>query len=104
MGARKWDLGIEAAERRKQPWSRRYCRIFEARLIIGGMKSLSFVGLIFLLALRSACCGETNHDFGKWEKEISAYQASDKTNPPPKRAFLFIGSSTVRLWKTLPQD
>ena len=67
------------------------------------MKSLS-LGLVFLVALRSAWCGETNHDFGKWEKEISAYEASDKTNPPPKGALLFIGSSTIRMWKTLPQD
>jgi lysophospholipase L1-like esterase len=68
------------------------------------MKSLYRVGLIILIALRSACCAETNHDFGKWEKEISAFEKSDQTNPPPKGAFLFIGSSTVRMWKTLPQD
>jgi len=68
------------------------------------MKSLSFVGLVFLVALRSAWCGETNHDFGKWEKEISAYEASDRTNPPPKGTSLFIGSSTIRMWTTLPQD
>jgi lysophospholipase L1-like esterase len=68
------------------------------------MKSLSLVGLILHLALRSVFCAETNHNFGKWEKEISAYEASDKTNHPPKGALLFIGSSTVRLWKSLPQD
>jgi lysophospholipase L1-like esterase len=68
------------------------------------MKSLSFVGLVLLVVLRSAWCGETNHDFGKWEKEISAYEASDKTNPPPKGASLFIGSSTIRMWTTLQQD
>jgi hypothetical protein len=28
----------------------------------------------------------------------------DRTNPPPKGALLFIGSSTIRLWKTLAQD
>ncbi len=44
------------------------------------------------------------HDFGKWEKEIAAYEKMDRTNPPPKGALLFIGSSTVRLWKTLAQD
>lgn len=75
-----------------------------ASLIIAGMKALSVVGLLLVATLRSAWCGETNHDFGKWEKEISAYEASDKTNPPPKGALLFIGSSTVRMWKTLPQD
>jgi lysophospholipase L1-like esterase len=68
------------------------------------MKSFTLAGLALLMALRSAFCAETNHNFGKWEKEISAYEASDKTNPPPKGALLFIGSSTVRMWKTLPQD
>jgi len=68
------------------------------------MKLLSLIGLVLVVALRSASGGETNHNFGKWEKEISAYEASDKTNRPPKGALLFIGSSTVRLWKTLPQD
>src|SRR5262249_51220098 len=30
--------------------------------------------------------------------------AADKTNPPPQNAILFIGSSSVRLWKTLERD
>jgi lysophospholipase L1-like esterase len=68
------------------------------------MKSFTLAGLVLLITVRSAICAETNHNFGKWEKEISAYEASDKTNPPPKGALLFIGSSTVRMWKTLPQD
>ena len=44
------------------------------------------------------------HNFDQWEKEIAAYEAADKTSPPPKGAILFIGSSTIRLWKTLAQD
>jgi lysophospholipase L1-like esterase len=43
-------------------------------------------------------------DFARWEKEIAAYEASDRTNPPPKGGALFIGSSTIRLWKTLATD
>lgn len=43
-------------------------------------------------------------DFGRWEKEIAAYEAADRENPPPKGGVLFIGSSTIRLWKTLAQD
>lgn len=34
----------------------------------------------------------------KWEKEIAAFEAKDKTNAPPKHAIEFIGSSTIRLW------
>ncbi|HEV8378277.1 MAG TPA: GDSL-type esterase/lipase family protein [Tepidisphaeraceae bacterium] len=44
------------------------------------------------------------HDFARWEPEIAAYEAADRTNPPAKGGIVFIGSSTIRLWKTLPQD
>jgi lysophospholipase L1-like esterase len=40
----------------------------------------------------------------KWEPEIKAFEASDRTNPPPRHAILFIGSSSIRLWKTLAKD
>ena len=43
-------------------------------------------------------------DFSVWNREVEAMEATDKTNPPPKNATLFIGSSTIRLWKTLAQD
>ena len=39
-----------------------------------------------------------------FEKEILAFEAADKTHPPPQGAILFVGSSSVRLWKTLAQD
>lgn len=40
----------------------------------------------------------------RWEKDIAAFERADATNPPPKGAILFIGSSTIRMWKTLKQD
>src|SRR5277367_4235574 len=43
-------------------------------------------------------------DVSRWEKEISAYEASDKTNAPPKGAILFVGSSSIRKWTTLARD
>lgn len=39
-----------------------------------------------------------------FEKEILAFEASDRTNPPPHGAVLFLGSSSIRLWKTLAED
>src|SRR5438093_4590311 len=47
---------------------------------------------------------ESGHDFARWEKEIAAFERTDATNPPPKGALLFIGSSTIRRWSTLAQD
>lgn len=60
--------------------------------------------VIAVITLHAGWCAETNHNFARWEKEISAFEASEITNPPPKGAVLFIGSSTIRLWKTLQQD
>lgn len=40
----------------------------------------------------------------RFEKEIAAFEASDRTNPPPKGAILFVGSSSIRLWKNLVAD
>src|SRR4051794_32715897 len=40
-------------------------------------------------------------DYAKWEKEVAAYEAADRQSPPAKGSVLFIGSSTIRLWKTL---
>jgi lysophospholipase L1-like esterase len=42
--------------------------------------------------------------FQKWEEEISAFEKSDRETPPKKGGILFIGSSTIRLWKTLETD
>jgi lysophospholipase L1-like esterase len=34
-----------------------------------------------------------------WEKEIAAFEAQDAKSPPPKNAVLFVGSSSIRMWK-----
>ena len=39
-----------------------------------------------------------------FEKEIAAYEAADKTTPPPQGAIVFTGASGIRFWKTLAQD
>jgi lysophospholipase L1-like esterase len=63
-----------------------------------------FLALLLALSLKASFGAEAEHNFSKWEKEIAPYTESDRTNPPPKGALLFIGSSTVRLWKSLAQD
>lgn len=40
----------------------------------------------------------------RWEKDIQQFEAADKTNPPPQDTILFVGSSSIRLWKTLAAD
>lgn len=71
----------------------------------GMNRRITFTTLAFcFFNLICAGAAETNHNFAVWEKEIAAFEKSDQTNPPPKHAILFTGSSTVRLWTTLAQD
>jgi len=40
---------------------------------------------------------------GRWESAIAAFEAQDRKEPPPKDAILFVGSSSIRMWK-LPES
>lgn len=60
--------------------------------------------VLFIASLRFSDAAETNHNFAIWESEVAAFEASDRTNPPPKHGLLFTGSSTIRKWTTLTQD
>lgn len=35
----------------------------------------------------------------RWEKEIKAFEEQDRKQPPPRGAVVFVGSSSIRLWK-----
>jgi lysophospholipase L1-like esterase len=58
-----------------------------------------FFGLIFLPSL--AAVGQSTGEkptTNKWEKDIAAFEAQDAISRPPRRAVLFVGSSSIRLW------
>jgi len=40
----------------------------------------------------------------RFEKEIAAYEAEDLKKAPPTGGVVFVGSSSIRLWKTLAED
>ena len=65
---------------------------------------LLLLGLLCIVPVSPAFCADAGHNYEQWEKEIAAFEAMDRTNPPPTNAVLFIGSSTIRLWTTLAQD
>ena len=69
------------------------------------MQKFTSTGLLTLLfaAAAAGAAGQT-HNFARWEKEIAAFERADRTNPPPRNAVLFIGSSGIRRWNTLAQD
>jgi len=58
---------------------------------------LAAVALALAAATRP-CRGDDARGFGRWEKEIAAFEAKDRAAPPPKDAVLFAGSSSIRLW------
>lgn len=41
-------------------------------------------------------------DSSRWETAIRAFEAADRTNPPPRNAVELIGSSSIRLWTNAP--
>src|SRR5271163_4804882 len=57
--------------------------------------------LVLARSFASLAAAEPEHAF---EGEIRAFEAADAKNPPPQGAILFIGSSGIRLWKTLAED
>lgn len=66
---------------------------------------LGFTAAALVLAgCRSVPNSLATHDPGRWEKDIAVFQASDATNAPPPGGVIFVGSSSIRLWKSLPRD
>ena len=68
--------------------------------------SASLVVLTLLLASVAGNnrCGAAGAQPAQWEREIQAFEAIDRLRPPPTNAFLFVGSSSIRMWKTLTED
>jgi lysophospholipase L1-like esterase len=59
--------------------------------------------LALTASLQTHAAEQPAHE-AQWERAIQAFEAADKTNPPPQHAVLFIGSSSIRLWTTLERD
>ena len=38
----------------------------------------------------------------RWEKEVAAYEAIDRTAPPPRGEIVFVGSSSIRAGMSPP--
>ena len=62
------------------------------------------VGVALSLSLLAqAATGKKQPPEIRWAKDISAFEAADRTNPPPRDAVLFIGSSSILRWTNLAQ-
>ncbi len=56
--------------------------------------------LVWWVLAHTALAQETK----RFAREIDAFTAADATNPPPRNAILFVGSSSIRKWTTLAGD
>jgi lysophospholipase L1-like esterase len=52
----------------------------------------------------AADVAEPNLSPTRFEKDIQAFVNGDATNPPPRQAILFVGSSIFREWTQLPEQ
>lgn len=60
---------------------------------------VTFATVLLLLACPAARA-QQDAKGGRFEKEIAAFETSDQSHPPPEGAVVFVGSSSIRLWKT----
>lgn len=66
--------------------------------------------LIILTALFLFASGFAAHLFWSmgraklWESSIRKFEQSDRSNPPKQGVIVFTGSSSIKFWKTLPED
>jgi lysophospholipase L1-like esterase len=74
------------------------------RTAFAGVLCLSLVALAGIGCHSLPPNSLATHNSASWEKEISAFDASDKTNMPPKHCIIFVGSSSIRMWRSLVAD
>ena len=54
--------------------------------------------LLIVVALLGLGTQDSKPD--KWEKDIAAFEEKDKASPPPLNEIVFVGSSSIRMWKS----
>jgi lysophospholipase L1-like esterase len=63
---------------------------------------MKFLLLLLLMLAPALVAAQANH--AQWDGAIEAFEASDRSNPPPQHAVLFIGSSSIEHWKSVAAD
>lgn len=71
-----------------------------------GVNSLRSTARRFLLPLLAALLASApvRATPDKWAADIGKFTAADATQPPPRGAVVFVGSSSIRFWATLAED
>jgi lysophospholipase L1-like esterase len=68
------------------------------------MKTAAFLILLCLLPSLARARDNQENNHAQWNRDIAAFQEADSRHPPAPGAVLFIGSSSIRFWKTLASD
>jgi lysophospholipase L1-like esterase len=72
------------------------------------MKALILLGVLVLFGPLSVAQESAGHRPPKgpeqWEKEIAAFEQEDARTPGSENPVVFVGSSSIRIWKTLKED
>jgi len=56
------------------------------------------------MSLPTAKAQTTAHNALRWQTSLSDFASSDRANPPGRNGVLFVGSSTIRMWRNMSQD
>ncbi len=66
------------------------------------MKRLFFTKIFVLILFSLAASAQETYERAKiWDAEINSLTAIDQKQTPPKDAVLFVGSSSLRMWRNL---
>ena len=75
-----------------------------ARIPIQHLKKVVFC-LVLIFSLQPVVLSQSGYSRVKlWEKEIQAFSELDKKDFPKKGGVLFVGSSSIRAWRTVAAD
>ena len=66
--------------------------------------AIAAVALCSLSAPSWSGAQQTDTSYRQWEGDIRAFEQSDSVQKPPTKGILFVGSSSIRMWETLPHD
>ena len=72
--------------------------------MINFLKNTIFIFVLFVIFQTGAIAQTAYTRQTLWEKEIAAFAAADKKAFPESNKTLFVGSSSIRGWRTLKED
>lgn len=93
---------LESPPQPKRAWLTRAFAIVEETM---NRKWSWLITLCFLVVCAASAQAQTSAaPVNKWEEAIRKFEEADRQSPPAKGGVLFIGSSSIQMWKSLAED